>query len=145
MKLVSKKESAVSPVIGTILLVAITVVLVAIIAAVVMPMVGGVGNAAVIGVNVNPTSECKLDVTFTSGDYGKIVKLDAIVDGKSTNVLTFSEITSTAAPKLGITYTSTALSTLDANPHDIQLVATLADGAQQIIYQSTVTFPYVAP
>ena len=41
MTSVVKKDDAVSPVIGTILLVAITVVLVAIVAAVVMGMTGG--------------------------------------------------------------------------------------------------------
>jgi flagellin-like protein len=48
----SKRESAVSPVIGTILLVAITVVLVAIVAAVVMGMSGDVGKAKSIGLTV---------------------------------------------------------------------------------------------
>lgn len=68
MKLVSKKESAVSPVIGTILLVAITVVLVAIIAAVVMPMVGGVGNTHVTGVQVEMPAYNDVNVTISSGE-----------------------------------------------------------------------------
>lgn len=46
-------DSAVSPVIGTILLVAITVVLVAIISAVVMGMTGNVGNMKEVGVVVD--------------------------------------------------------------------------------------------
>lgn len=48
----AKSDTAVSPVIGTILLVAITVVLVAIIATVVMGMSGNVGNTKDVGLTV---------------------------------------------------------------------------------------------
>jgi flagellin-like protein len=50
MKSVAKKDEAVSPVIGTILLVAI-------VAAVVMGMVGGIGDSKNVGVNC--TAVCK--------------------------------------------------------------------------------------
>lgn len=64
------KDDAVSPVIGTILLVAITVVLVAIVAAVVMGMAGGISPAKVVGVTVTPFSdpdEFGVRLTITGG------------------------------------------------------------------------------
>lgn len=69
MKLTAKKNDGVSPVIGTILLVAITVVLVAIIAAVVMGMAGNVGTAHVVGVTVGQNSAVTggILVTITGG------------------------------------------------------------------------------
>jgi flagellin-like protein len=60
MKSVAKKDDAVSPVIGTILLVAITVVLVAIVAAVVMGMVGNMGQSKVVGATATGGDEKSL-------------------------------------------------------------------------------------
>ncbi|HJJ30135.1 MAG TPA: type IV pilin N-terminal domain-containing protein [Methanocorpusculum sp.] len=73
MRVTAKKNDGVSPVIGTILLVAITVVLVAIISAVVMGMAGDVGNAHVVGVKVVQGTDAASDnksllVTITGGD-----------------------------------------------------------------------------
>ncbi|MEA5037225.1 MAG: type IV pilin N-terminal domain-containing protein [Methanocorpusculum sp.] len=70
----TKKNDGVSPVIGTILLVAITVVLVAIISAVVMGMTGGIGTSHVVGVKVVQGADLPgtdfptLLVTITGGD-----------------------------------------------------------------------------
>ena len=73
MKVSTKKNDGVSPVIGTILLVAITVVLVAIISAVVMGMTGGIGTSHVVGVKVVQGTDLATDnksvlVTLTGGD-----------------------------------------------------------------------------
>lgn len=84
MKKDSKKDSAVSPVIGTILLVAITVVLVAIISAVVMGMTGNVGQTYVVGVKVANDNGHSI-VTFTGGqDISKMTGW-TITNGTSSN------------------------------------------------------------
>ena len=58
MKVSTKKNDGVSPVIGTILLVAITVVLVAIISAVVMGMTSGVGTSHVVALVIRSRLNC---------------------------------------------------------------------------------------
>ena len=137
MKFAQKKDSAVSPVIGTILLVAITVILVAIIAAVVMPMVGGTSGAATVGVQVVPgtgTTYAKtVEVTFTGGDYAKITKLVA-TDGTNTKDVAFN--TGEKNPSLGSTYHSTAFDKAELT--DIKLIATI-NGNEQIIWQGKLT------
>lgn len=76
----TKKDDAVSPVIGTILLVAITVVLVAIVAAVVMGMVGGVPDFKTVGVTVTPYAN--------STDQGVILTLTGGKDAAALNNVT---------------------------------------------------------
>lgn len=65
MKFVTDKDGAVSPVIGTILLVAITVILIVVIAAVVMPMVGNTGQTHITGIQVN---ESAMSFCIVSGE-----------------------------------------------------------------------------
>ena len=75
MKVSTKKNDGVSPVIGTILLVAITVVLVAIISAVVMGMTGDLGTNHVVGVKVDQNASTYLLVTVTGGDTNGLSKI----------------------------------------------------------------------
>ncbi|HJJ48601.1 MAG TPA: type IV pilin [Methanocorpusculum sp.] len=135
MKLVSKKDSAVSPVIGTILLVAITVILVAIIAAVVMPMVSGTTGAATVGVQVVPSATAQqVDVTFTGGDYAKITALKL----GDQSAASFNDISGSTAPVLGKKYTSSGATY--SGVKDVILIATI-NGNDQIIWQGKLTFP----
>lgn len=88
MKVSTKKNDGVSPVIGTILLVAITVVLVAIISAVVMGMAGNVGNAHVVGVKVtaNSTTPGDILVTITGGADTNLLSKFYVYNGTNTTV-----------------------------------------------------------
>ena len=133
MKFAQKKDSAVSPVIGTILLVAITVILVAIIAAVVMPMVGGTTGAATIGVQVVPNGT-EVDVTFTGGDYAKITALK-LADSDATFKKGTDDIKYPVS--LGATYTSSSAGFNGLE--DVKLIAVI-NGNEQIIWQGKLTF-----
>ncbi|HJJ28801.1 MAG TPA: type IV pilin N-terminal domain-containing protein [Methanocorpusculum sp.] len=134
MKFAQKKDSAVSPVIGTILLVAITVILVAIIAAVVMPMVGGTSGAATIGVQVVPSETTKtIDVTFTGGDYAKITKLYAVFDGTKGTEKT---IDSSSAIVIGVPVN---LGTAAETGMQTVKVVAIVNGNEQIIYDGKLT------
>ncbi len=136
MKLPLKKNDGVSPVIGTILLVAITVVLVAIISAVVMGMTGGIGTSHVVGVkvvqgdNVSSPDERALLVTITGGDTTGLKSI-AVYDG-STQLNT----TSTSVPSVGQPIVFNG-STITAGPASISVVGTFADG-DQTIYAGTI-------
>ena len=142
MKVSTKKNDGVSPVIGTILLVAITVALVAIISAVVMGMTGGIGTSHVVGVKVVQGADTTdgyntLLVTITSGDVSGLGNLTVYNGSKLFNV-------STGTPSVGVPITflnsSALLSTefpLNAGAAPISIVGTFADGPQTI-YTGTI-------
>ena len=142
MKLPLKKNDGVSPVIGTILLVAITVVLVAIISAVVMGMTGGIGTSHVVGVQVvqGPNSDLgypTLLVTITGGDITGLSKLTVYNGSNLFNV-------STRTPSVGVPITFLNLSGatpaeyyLNTSTASISVVGTFADG-NQTIYTGTI-------
>ncbi|WP_167815542.1 type IV pilin [Methanocorpusculum sp. GPch4] len=143
MKVSTKKNDGVSPVIGTILLVAITVVLVAIISAVVMGMTGGIGTSHVVGVKVvqgdasNTTASspgASLLVTITGGDTTGLTNLTVYNGSNLVNV-------STATPSVGqpISFQGTAgnASKLNASTASISVVGTFPDG-NQTIYTGTI-------
>lgn len=139
MKVTSKKNDGVSPVIGTILLVAITVVLVAIISAVVMGMAGNVGTSHVVGVKVVQGQDSTagyptLLVTITGGDATGLSKLTVYNGSNLFNV-------STGTPSIGvpITFLNSTSSEypLNTSAASISIVGTFADG-DQTIYTGTI-------
>ncbi len=133
MKVSTKKNDGVSPVIGTILLVAITVVLVAIISAVVMGMTGGIGTSHVVGVKVvpgdNTSTASSLLVTITGGDTTGLDKI--YVYNGSTIVGTGTDFPGVGQP---MNFTATDLK---AGQGSISVVGTFADG-NQTIYTGTI-------
>lgn len=68
-----KDERAVSPVIGVILMVAITVILAAVIAAFVFNMPGNVSSSYVVVCTANQISENNIDVTYQGGPDGDML------------------------------------------------------------------------
>ena len=134
MKVSTKKNDGVSPVIGTILLVAITVVLVAIISAVVMGMTGAIETSHVVGVKVVPgdntsSTNASLLVTITGGDATGLTKLSVYNGSLPVEVdKTFEGV---GIPmKFGD-------EDLKAGPASISVVGTFADG-NQTIYIGTI-------
>ena len=139
MKVSTKKNDGVSPVIGTILLVAITVALVAIISAVVMGTAGGIGTNHVVGVKVVQGNAsiaadgASLLVTITGGDTTDLTKLTVYNGSNLVNV-------STATPSVGAPISiqnATSPSKLGAGSASISVVGTFADGPQTI-YTGTI-------
>ena len=125
MKLVSKKNTAVSPVIGTILLVAITVVLVAIIAAVVMPMVSNnLGQLHATGIQTI-TKNDTMTITIISGEVPVKIEADGtILEGSiiDTNKLKIGGVCDFTIVGDGIG----------------SITATYADGTSQVIWSGKV-------
>jgi len=139
MKVSTKKNDGVSPVIGTILLVAITVALVAIISAVVMGMAGGIGSSYVVGVKVveNATFEGNALVTITGGqDAGKLATI-YVFNGTSTTPITHNAtLTAGTAPVVGVPYNYD----IGTGPQTLSVVGNFADGTNQTIYSATVNY-----
>ena len=128
-----KSDDGVSPVIGTILLVAITVVLVAIISAVVMGMTGGIGTSHVVGVKVvQGGSDSSVLVTITGGDTTGLTNL-SVYNG-ATPLGQQAAITPPIV--VGQPYNFTSTSAI-SSPASISVVGTFADG-DQTIYTGTI-------
>ena len=135
MKLITKKNDGVSPVIGTILLVAITVVLVAIIAAVVMGMTNDVGTSHVVGVKVtqNATVPGNALITITGGQNAGELKTIYVYNGTTPEPIVG---TLTGAPVVGVPYNYY----IGTGQVALSIVGNFADGSNQTIYTSTVNY-----
>lgn len=131
MKVSTKKNDGVSPVIGTILLVAITVVLVAIISAVVMGMTGGIGTSHVVGVKVvQGGSNSAVLVTLTGGDITGLTNI-SVYNG---TVQLSGPVPFTAVVGKPMNYSTTTTLGPTAS---ISVVGTFSDG-NQTIYTGTI-------
>ena len=149
MSSIVKRDEAVSPVIGTILLVAITVVLVAIVAAVVMGMVGGIGQSKDVGIIINPyvngSSDGGYTLTMMSGkDTTSLTNVTSfMVTGEETYEQDATptgngQITEGA---IGKTYYVKMASGAVGKSGQLTITGTFADGTQAVIYQGTITIP----
>jgi flagellin-like protein len=120
-----KNEEAVSPVIGVILMVAITVILAAVIAAFVFGMAGNIQKTHVVSVTVQRTTS---GITFTNNGGQDVGSLSAI-----------NATAGTSSCQLGITVGSQCSPTVTAgSPANVIVVGNFTDGSQQILLQTQV-------
>ncbi len=148
MTSVVKKDDAVSPVIGTILLVAITVVLVAIVAAVVMGMTGGLQSTKDVGVTVTPTVPGDTDNVATVTFYGgkdvdnlvaNTVKMYNVSDGKEAAT---ALDTGKTKYEVGQPYVLKPSAAKDfSGVTEINIVGEFTDGSSSVLYTGKVAFP----
>ena len=120
-----KNEEAVSPVIGVILMVAITVILAAVIAAFVFGMTGNVQTTKTVAVTAAVNNSQHLVVTFQGGaDAATVTKLNLIINGSV-------EKPNTSALKIGSSFGSDD-PIVPQNCHAV-VVAHFSDGSQQVV------------
>ena len=133
-----RKDDAVSPVIATILLVAVVVVLVAVIAAAVLPMAGDLGTVKSVSVTVGLNADGTLPVVTVIGgaDAGMLTNLTVYVSGVSDAV-----IDETKPIVVGKPYspTTTGLDITDGQ-HTVNVVGTFSDSTTQTLYTGTLVF-----
>lgn len=134
------KDNAVSPVIGTILLVAMTVILVSILAAVVMPMADILQPYTPIGVRVtdeNTTSNGNsVIITLYSGNIGSITNMTVKINGTDA----FSDKHNYEIGYIAEwTTNGTQVNGKDAN---VMVIATI-NGKQEIIHTENKYFPKI--
>jgi flagellin-like protein len=149
-----KNDEAVSPVIGVILMVAITVILAAVIAAFVFGMSGNIQKTKVVAATVNQVGTA-ITVTWQGGqDDASVQYLKLVTAGGAANYTIASAGGSTAAPagliaqaavptitaankpNVGATYTLLGAGT--AGQDSIVVVGHFADGTDQIVLDSYV-------
>jgi len=115
MAFTKKNEEAVSPVIGVILMVAITVILAAVIAAFVFGMAGNVSKSKVVAATASRTGATSINVVYQGGpDNGDVSLISSSIDGSaSATTLTKGQVggrihhTGTSGVKNQITATAT--------------------------------------
>ena len=119
-----ENEEAVSPVIGVILMVAITVILAAVIAAFVFGMGSDVQTTKTVGVTASINSSQKLIVTVQGGgDVAALKSLNMSIDGEP-------HINTTGGVTVGTSFNSTEA--IEPGNH-VVIVAHFNDGSQQVV------------
>ena len=148
----SKDEDAVSPVIGVILMVAITVILAAVIAAFVFGMGSTLQKQYLVTASATQTESDTVQVTFTGGpDADSVDYLNVSIDGSyflaSVNGATCTPDTTTPQDSFGTTGTTPAIgktitivdtTVISSGQDRLLVVAQFADGSSQIILDTFV-------
>ena len=126
-----KNEEAVSPVIGVILMVAITVILAAVIAAFVFGMAGNIQKTKVVTATLSRPSTSTITATFQGGqDAGSVMSINWTT---GTNATGSTQAAASGTLPIGNVFTFPAPS----NSHVIG-VAYFNDGTQQVIVDTTI-------
>jgi flagellin-like protein len=122
----SKNEEAVSPVIGVILMVAITVILAAVIAAFVFGMAGNVQKTKIVAATAAQQGQTTIYVTYQGGqDAIQVSTLTYNINGATGNLA--ATVGASASAGSGTT----------AQDH-VTVTATFADGSSQVILDTYV-------
>ena len=135
MAFTKKNEEAVSPVIGVILMVAITVILAAVIAAFVFGMAGNISKTKVVAMTVQKVDATHIRVMNQGGqDSGSL--LTAMVNTSVASTCSPTPMGSgTASMAIGCTTVCTGTFT---GPIQVTVVGTFNDGSQQVLIDTTV-------
>jgi flagellin-like protein len=123
-----QNEDAVSPVIGVILMVAITVILAAVIAAFVFGMTGNVQTTKTVAVTANLDKDGLLAVTLQgSSDVADLKSLSMTVNGGEPLV-----VDADSTPALGVGASFKTTDAIKSGDHVI-IVALFKDNSEQVI------------
>ena len=129
---IGKDEHAVSPVIGTILMVAITVILASIVGSMAFGMSSNLPQMHIVVVTAERLNSTAIDFTYVGGPGADFVQhLNATVGG--INVTT----TPVSQPAVGSTWTYNLDTGLSDRNHVI-VVATFGDGSAQVVLDTSV-------
>jgi archaeal type IV pilus assembly protein PilA len=140
MTFTRKNEDAVSPVIGVILMVAITVILAAVIAAFVFGMAGNIQKSHTVAATAHKTDANHIAVTYQGGqDATSCVGIVWTVSTSTGSV--FAQTTATMGGTIAsssMLNVGTSLTLLgDSNKDHVVGTAYFTDGSQQVIFDST--------
>jgi len=126
----TKDNEAVSPVIGVILMVAITVILAAVIAAFVFGMGGSLKKSYVVAATASQSGTDTVVITYQGGpDHSSISSIAWNVNGNESTK---------ASPSVGYTTTITDATNITAGRDHVIITGTFADGSSQVILDTYV-------
>jgi flagellin-like protein len=134
----TKNDEAVSPVIGVILMVAITVILAAVIAAFVFGMAGNISKTKVVAATAQQPDATSIVVTYQGGqDAATCTGVQWIVTASDGSVYsTLMGSTSASASQLAVGTGATLTGT--AGKDHVVATAWFSDGTQQVILDNTI-------
>ena len=137
-KYLENDECAVSPVIGVILMVAVTVMLSSIVGSMAFGMVGNINKMNLVVVSAQQTNSTTIEFTFMGGpDAGAVRYLNATVDGGQADPLPDYE------PDVGSSWSYTVDSGFHTNGvlpgrNYMVVAATFDDGSAQVVLDTYV-------
>ena len=133
-KEIKKDDHAVSPVIGTILMVAITIILASIVGALSFGMSGSMSQMHIVVVTAERLNLTAIDFTYAGGPSADFVQyLNVSVGGTPVNT------TPNMQPAVGSTWTyTTTTGTILSNQNHVVAVATFDDGSAQVVLDTFV-------
>jgi len=145
MSFTKKNEEAVSPVIGVILMVAITVILAAVIAAFVFGMAGNIQKTHVVAVTLSRPNTSGVFISYSGGqDAGSLVAFNVSANGVAASIPTVPtgmSAGSTGSLVLASGYSSVPVGTsfyvTAASGSHIVVTGTFADATSQILLDTT--------
>ena len=127
-------ENAVSPVIGVILMVAITVILAAVIASFVFGMSGNIQRTKLVGVSVERMNSTHVSITFYGGaDAATLLSVCWTVDGVNRAMQVNADHPLTQPIPLG---TNSIIPAIYPSKNHIVGIGTFADGSNQVIFDT---------
>ena len=131
-----RNDDAVSPIIATILLVAVVVVLVAVISATVLPMAGNIQTvkSASAVVTLNDAGTLPVATLVGGADAGSMDRLTVYVSG------TRDAVISAVNPVVGKPYSSKLPGLGAVGKQTVSIVGTFDDGTVQTLYTGTLVF-----
>ena len=131
-----RKDDAVSPIIATILLVAVVVVLVAVISATVLPLAGNIQTvkSASAVVTLNDAGTLPVATLVGGADAGSMDRLTVYVSG------TRDAVISAVNPVVGKPYSSKLPGLGAVGKQTVSIVGTFDDGTVQTLYTGTLVF-----
>ena len=142
---VSKNDDAVSPIIGVILMVAITVILAAVIASYVFGMSGNVQKTKLVAATALMTTGGDIDITYQGGqDADSLTGLNITAPNGSfwytiDSAGTLAESSSTAvAPRVGAVMKLSPAADWPSGQRHIVVVGTFNDGSSHVILDTMV-------
>ena len=135
MAFTKKNEEAVSPVIGVILMVAITMILAAVIAAFVFGMAGNINKTKIVSATLSRVNATYISATFQGGqDAGSVSAIQWSVNG---NVIADANGGLQSRSPLSLNIGNTTQFLASANAKVIG-VATFTDGSKQVIIDTKI-------
>ena len=132
-----KEEEAVSPVIGVILMVAITVILAAVIGAFVFGMGGSLKKTYIVAATASQSGSDDIVVTYNGGpDAPEVDYIHVTSAGATTTALPYEMVNTTAGDTVGSSYLFDGAST--GRTDHVVVTATFKDGSTQVILDAYV-------
>jgi archaeal type IV pilus assembly protein PilA len=135
----TKNDEAVSPVIGVILMVAITVILAAVIAAFVFGMAGNISKTKVVAATAQQSQADRISITYQGGqDAATCIGIYWTTTATGAGTILSATQWGLTSGTTALTVGKTGLIAGSSGKDHVVGTAFFADGSQQVIYDSSI-------